>query len=259
MERPPGGGYRSTLVIAMQLLRVRSGSLMLLVGVVSLAGCAFLAPQDQPRSQRRVALEQRDALEPEPVDTAAAWSDELSEEALPTDTPAGTPAVLAPEVASTNGDADPPPGAAPASAPATTDSESVLRMIGPTTPPQVAAALRLVEEGRSWLQRGQTDRALERFERAVAVDPANVPGYYFLARGHLLNRRYDQAEGFVGRGIDLATRVEPLWQARLYSLQGDIFEAVGRFPQARDAYQRAIYADPANASAQAGLSRLSRN
>jgi tetratricopeptide (TPR) repeat protein len=224
------------------------------------AGCALLEPPERPRSQRRVALEQRNVLDPEPSEADLPERAELQEEALPGDRATQTVEVPA-EQAPAEVSVESRTGSLPAMSGATRggDMESVLGMIGPTTPPHVSAALRLVEEGRSWLQRGQTERALESFERAVAVDPASVPGYYFLGYGHFVAHRYDQAEGFVGRGIGLAAPAGAVWQARLYALQGDILAAVGRYPQARDSYQQAVHADPANVAAQVGLSRLSNN
>jgi hypothetical protein len=161
----------------------------------------------------------------------------------------------------------PPPEAAPAGTPTPTtipevgvtsaEPESLLTHIGPGTPPNVAAALRLIEDGRQRMQQGASDAALDRFERAVAVDPTNAYGYYFLARVHFLKKNYDQAIAFASRAGSLSAHTDRVSLGRIRSLEGTVFEEVGRYPDARKAYQQAIEADPNNLSAQVGLTRLS--
>jgi tetratricopeptide (TPR) repeat protein len=137
------------------------------------------------------------------------------------------------------------------------EPESLLTHIGPGTPPNVAAALRLIEDARQQMQQGAYDAALDRLERAVAIDPTNAYGYYFLARVHFLKKNYDQAIAFASRAASLSTRADRLSLGRIRSLQGAVFEEVGRYPDARKAYQQALEADPDNLSAQVGLTRLS--
>jgi len=155
-----------------------------------------------------------------------------------------------------------PPGAAqrPAAARPTgglpTDGPSVLAAAGPTAAPNVAAALRLVEDGRQNLRQGQYDVALERFERSLSLDPNNPYAYYFLARLHFATQRYDQAVTFAGRAAALGSKLDPAWLGRAYELQGAAFEAVGRYADARTAYHNATTADPLNAAARAGATRL---
>jgi hypothetical protein len=138
-----------------------------------------------------------------------------------------------------------------------TEPESLLTLIGPTTAPNVAAALRLVEDGRERLKQKEYDKALDCFERAVAVDPTNVYGYYFLAQLHCLERQYDQAAAFASRAAALSAQTNRIWLARIYSLEGAIFEEVGRYPDARVSYQKAVQADPDNLAARVGIARLS--
>jgi hypothetical protein len=147
----------------------------------------------------------------------------------------------------------PPDAAAP---PPEAEPESLLASIGPKTPPNVAAALRLIEEGRQQLAQEHYDRALDRFERAVAIDPTNAYGYYFLAQLHFLMKKYDQASAFAGRAVTLAMRTDHVWLARAYGLQAAVFEEVGRYADARKAYQKAVAADPNNVGARVGVGRL---
>jgi tetratricopeptide (TPR) repeat protein len=121
----------------------------------------------------------------------------------------------------------------------------------------VAAALRLIEDGRQQMQQGAYDAALDRFERAVAIDPTSAYGYYFLARVHFLRKSYDQAIAFASRAASLTARTDRIWLGRIRSLEAAVFEEVGRYPDARKAYQQALEADPDNLSAQVGIARLS--
>lgn len=152
----------------------------------------------------------------------------------------------------------PAPGAPPEANTATAaEPESVLTHIGPTTPPNVAAALRLIEDGRQQMNQGRYDRALDRFERSVAIDPSNAYGYYFLAQLHFQMKKYDQAVAFASRAVVLSARTDRVLMGRSYGLEGAAFEAVGRYPDARKAYEKAIEADPNNLAARVGVARLS--
>jgi predicted negative regulator of RcsB-dependent stress response len=134
--------------------------------------------------------------------------------------------------------------------------ESMLTHISSTTPPNVAAALRLIEDGRQQMDQGRYDRALDRFERAVAVDPANAYGYYFLAQLHFQTKKYDQAVAFASRAVVLSARSDRVLMGRSYGLEGAAYEAVGRYPDARKAYEKAVEADPNNLAARVGIARL---
>lgn len=147
----------------------------------------------------------------------------------------------------------PPSGQGTASA---SEPEPLLAQISATTAPHVAAALRLIEDARRQMRQSAYDAALDRLERAVAIDPTNAYGYYFLAQVHFLKKNYDQAVAFASRAASLGGRADPISQGRIYGLQGAVFEQVGRYPDARKAYQDAIAADPNNVAARVGLGRL---
>ncbi len=144
-----------------------------------------------------------------------------------------------------------PPIAVTASEP-----ESLLSRINATTPPNVSAALRLIEDGRKQLRLGEPDLALERFERAVAIDPTSAYGYYFLARFHYEKKNYDQAINFANRAAALGARSDRVCVGRALALEGGVFEEVGRYADARNAYRKAVEADPNNLAAHAGFARL---
>ena len=194
-------------------------------------------PAPPPGARRQPQPAATTPLEESPVGEAS----ELTPppEATPTETPSPTPTTTL-EGGATLG-----------------EPESLLTHIGPGTPPNVAAALRLIEDARQQMQQGAYDAALDRLERAVAIDPTNAYGYYFLARVHFLKKNYDQAIAFAGRAASLSAHADRVCLGRIRSLEGAVFEEVGRYPDARKAYQQALEADPDNLSAQVGLTRLS--
>jgi hypothetical protein len=53
------------------------------------------------------------------------------------------------------------------------DDSSLLAKITPGLAPQRAASLRLTEEGKRLLDAGDATRAINRLERAIAVDSTN--------------------------------------------------------------------------------------
>jgi len=124
------------------------------------------------------------------------------------------------------------------------------------TAPNVAAATHLVDAGRASIAAGDYGTALEQLERAIAIDSGNPYAYYYLAQLHLIHRTYDQAIAFADRAASLSEARAPEWASRAYTLQGNAFEAAGRFADARGAYTRAIQTAPGNLAAQVGLARV---
>jgi len=135
-------------------------------------------------------------------------------------------------------------------------SESLEPRIASAAAPNVAAALRMVERGRQLIENGDGDAALDTLERAVAIDPNNAFGYYFLARIYFERRNHAQAIGFANRAAILTDASDSVWVGRTYSLQGTIFEHVARYAEARAAYRRALEANPDNVAARVGLARI---
>jgi len=190
-------------------------------------------PLDSPAD----ASEATDEEQPAAASDAPAVSN-IEEEPLPGDAPAGNDAD-AHDAAELS--VEPPP---------------LLDTIDATTPPNVAAATRLVEAGRAQMAAGDYGAALEQLERAIAIDSGNPYAYYYLAELHLSHRTYDQAIAFADRAASLSDARAPAWASRAYTLQGNAFEAAGRFADARGAYTRAIQAAPGNLAAQVGLARV---
>lgn len=228
------------------------------IGGVLLAGLAACQPvrppaplEDDPAAPRE---ERVTRPEPTPLAAPAPTPSTLREEALAEFEPVATPDPAAPLA---SGTAVPTPTALTAASGGgrTGELPSPLDTIGPGTAPNVAAATRLVEAARRDLVAGNDSAALERLERAIAVDPNNPYAYCFLALLHLRTRTYDQAIAFADRAATLARATSPAWASRAFTLQGQAYEFAGRFADARQAYQRAVQAAPDNHSAAGGLAR----
>jgi TolA-binding protein len=248
------------------LTRTGSSGRLALVVLASLAACATVPEVSAPRA-RQAAPEAESDLPPVAEPPARLEESAIGDESgfKPASGRLPTPALAALDTAPTPSAAAPAPvpqaiagirppdtGAPPPGA----EPESLLTHVGPKTPPNVAAAMRLVEDGRQQLAQGRYDQALERFERGVAIDPTNAYGYYYLAQLYYLMKKYDQANAFAGRAVTLAVRTDHVWLARAYGLQGAVFEEVGRYADARRAYQKAVQADPNNTAARVGMTRL---
>jgi len=215
----------------------------------SLASCAWMPEPPPPRREPRAAA----ARTATPISTAA-----------PTPVATARPSF---DDAPLGEGSEPAAGALPpglddlvegdGSAPTAVLPESMLTRISASTPPNVAAAYRLIEEGRRLLSQDSFDQALQRFERSVAVDPSSAYGYYFLAEVHVRTHTYSQAIAFAGRAAALSSRRDRVCEARAYALQGSVYEKVGRFADARAVYTKALNSDPRNGEARLGLIRLS--
>jgi len=132
----------------------------------------------------------------------------------------------------------------------------ILAAIGPQTPPASAASLRLTDRGRQCLAEDDTRGALDVLEKAVKLDPNNGRAYYWLAQVHFREGRYDQAAAFADKASLLLANSDPASASQAYAFKAMVFEQVGRYGDARKAYQQAIAFNSSNVAAQAGLSRL---
>jgi tetratricopeptide (TPR) repeat protein len=155
--------------------------------------------------------------------------------------------------------ARPPAPPAPARPPAAhADDGPLTAKIDASTPAGRTAALRLIEEGRQRLAAGDAARAIELFERAIAVDGRVPYAYYFLAKAHahadhraLAHRFLDRAEQKLGS--------EPYWLSEVWSLRGTLLARDGKRPEAEAAYRRALEAWPGNRVAAEALTAAGRH
>jgi tetratricopeptide (TPR) repeat protein len=149
--------------------------------------------------------------------------------------------------------ARPPAPPAPARPAAThADDGPLTAKIDANTPAGRSAALRLIEEGRQRLAAGEAPRAIELFERAVAVD-ARVPyTYYFLAEAHAEAKHSALAQRFLDRA-EQKLAGEPYWLSEVYSLRGKLLAEEGNDRDAAAAYRRALECWPGNRTAAEAL------
>jgi len=125
---------------------------------------------------------------------------------------------------------------------------SLIAKITPKTAPRRAASLRLTEEGRLFLDSGEYEKALQRFEKTIAVDSTNPYSYYYLALAHHYLTHFQQSTNFLDVAESLLSE-EPYWLARVFSLKGKNLETLGSMGQADASYAQALQLDPNNQAA----------
>ncbi len=121
--------------------------------------------------------------------------------------------------------------------------------------PARAASLRLTEQARQELLKGDANAALQDLGRAVSIDPGNPFEYYYLGRVYLTRHNLPQAATFFQRA-ELGFAGRPDWLGETLSFEGACDEQLGRSPDAVKAYKRAVALAPGNFRAQAGLGRV---
>jgi hypothetical protein len=101
--------------------------------------------------------------------------------------------------------------------PAVGPNSSLLSAIGRGTSSKRAAALRLVESGRTLIQAGENRRAVAVLERALSLE-ASPFVYFYLARAHYYLADYQRAAEFVEIAEALFYR-QPDWSEELFKLK----------------------------------------
>ncbi|MPZ77969.1 MAG: tetratricopeptide repeat protein [Deltaproteobacteria bacterium] len=143
----------------------------------------------------------------------------------------------------------------PSTPPPLADDSSLLAKIAPGTPPQRAASLRLSEEGRMLLGSGDYAKALNRLERAIAIDSTNAYGHFLLAKAQYGLKRYKESLNFL-EVAESRLRGEPFWLAEVYALRGENLRALGMADRAEDSYTKALSINSGNRTASEALSRM---
>jgi len=98
------------------------------------------------------------------------------------------------------------------------------------------ASSHLVLEGLDADDRGEADRALDRYELSLTVDPGNPWSYLALARHELDRGDPTRALAALDRCrslLDLEGPISPRVETHLLGLRGAALEALGRFDEAR--------------------------
>jgi hypothetical protein len=101
--------------------------------------------------------------------------------------------------------------------PAVGPNRSLLSAIGRGTSSKRAAALRLVESGRTLIQAGENRRAVAILERALSLE-ASPFVYFYLARAHYYLADYQRAAEFVEIAEALFYQ-QPDWSEELFKLK----------------------------------------
>ena len=101
--------------------------------------------------------------------------------------------------------------------PAVGPNRSLLLAIGRGTSSKRAAALRLVESGRTLIQAGENRRAVAVLERALSLE-ASPFVYFYLARAHYYLADYQRAAEFVEIAEALFYQ-QPDWSEELFKLK----------------------------------------
>jgi Tfp pilus assembly protein PilF len=118
-----------------------------------------------------------------------------------------------------------------------------------------AAARRIVELARAAFEDGRPEDTADLLERAVALDGSFSESYVLLAHLHMTEGSPELALAFLDRAEQLAARDRGSL-AEVESSRGVVFEELGQWEAARDAYRRALRLAPENARARRGLARL---
>ena len=101
--------------------------------------------------------------------------------------------------------------------PAVGPNRSLLSAIGRRTNSKSAAALRLVESGRTLIQAGENRRAVAVLERALSLE-ASPFVYFYLARAHYYLADYQRTAEFVEIAEALFYQ-QPDWSEELFKLK----------------------------------------
>jgi tetratricopeptide (TPR) repeat protein len=134
-------------------------------------------------------------------------------------------------------------------------STSLEAEIGKADNPALAASLRYTEDARKQLGAGKIDDALRSLSRAISIDPGNAFAYFYLGRGNLMRKNYDQALIFFRRA-ESGFGSRPEWLGEAMSFEGACDEELGHADKAEKAYQQALAAAPNNLMARIGYGRL---
>ncbi|HXN06796.1 MAG TPA: tetratricopeptide repeat protein [Nitrospiria bacterium] len=114
--------------------------------------------------------------------------------------------------------------------------------------PRRVASLRLTEQGRGELERGDVRKAMERFEKAIGLDPRNPTAYYFFAEARTRQGDYRQSLVLLDRAEQLLAGQND-WLMKVYLLEGEDYEGMGNKPEAVKRYQKVLAINPENPEA----------
>lgn len=98
---------------------------------------------------------------------------------------------------------------------------------------------------------------MARLEKTLAIDSTNPYVYYYLAKAHYHVAHHRESLNF----LDVAESVlsgQPYWLAKVYSLRGENFRALGFLRLAVSNFNKALRLNPGNQVASKGLTLIRR-
>ncbi len=122
-------------------------------------------------------------------------------------------------------------------------------------PPQRTASMKLVQQGRLLLGRGQYKQALATFEQAIGMDSANPYTHYFVAQAHYSLGEHRPSLSFLDAAEPMLA-ADARWLAEIHVLRARNATALGFHGQADDHYLRALRLDPGHGFALARLTAI---
>lgn len=128
-------------------------------------------------------------------------------------------------------------------------------LIHPSTTPQMAASLRLTEEGKNYLNSGNLIKASEVLEKAITIDTANPYAYYYFAKLRSERREHKQSLGLLSKA-EMLFKDNPHWLSDVYSLMGKNHESLFQYNDAKKRHEQALKLNSENIEAKEGMERL---
>ena len=90
-------------------------------------------------------------------------------------------------------------------------------------------------KGRAQSAQNRLEDAADSFNRALLDDPSNVEFLYFLSQTELEREKFDEAADAISKAVQYSPEVKSL-----YVLQGIVYDRMGDFEKAANAYQSGI-------------------
>lgn len=124
-------------------------------------------------------------------------------------------------------------------------------------PGQVLASERHLENGKKFLRRGHTRKAIREFQKAIEADPRNWEAQYYLGIAYRDLHEYDHCLDYFHSAIRLHD--EPEWVARVRVDIGFVWEMRGNRNRALEEYNLALKVRPDYEDAIQARARLKAN
>ncbi|MGH7864634.1 MAG: tetratricopeptide repeat protein [Candidatus Binataceae bacterium] len=135
-------------------------------------------------------------------------------------------------------------------------TESLGPLIEQTNSPARATSLKLTEQARLAMARGDDAEVIALLTRAVSIDPTDSYAYFFLGRAYMERQRFEEAVGFFKRAENGFAAGNQPWLAETLAFEGLAYEQLGRATAAEASYQKSLDAAPGHLMARVGYTRI---